>query len=130
MGMDHDRLIAIKSGGQSLRQLTDFCREIAAKGITDEFDEDDDILYGNGNTGEEFHHPFEVKDRPLPNPYSSAGVAGERLTPAMKTAAMSHRMIEFPVSSGNAHRVKEKDVKEAEEVPAPTEALLHQGKDH
>ena len=32
MGMDHDRLIAIKSGGQSLRQLTDFCREIAAKG--------------------------------------------------------------------------------------------------
>ena len=33
MGMDHDRLIAIKSGGQSLRQLTDFCREIAAKGM-------------------------------------------------------------------------------------------------
>ena len=32
MGMDHDRLIAIKSGGQNLRQLTDFCREIAAKG--------------------------------------------------------------------------------------------------
>ena len=33
MGMDHDRLIAIKSGGQNLRQLTDFCREIVAKGI-------------------------------------------------------------------------------------------------
>ena len=32
MGMDHDRLIAIKSGGQNLRQLTDFCREIVAKG--------------------------------------------------------------------------------------------------
>ena len=30
--MDHDRLIAIKSGGQNLRQLTDFCREIVAKG--------------------------------------------------------------------------------------------------
>ena len=30
----------------------------------------------------------------------------------MKKAAMSHRMIEFPVSSGNAHRVKEVDVKE------------------
>ena len=38
--MDHDRLIAIKSGGQSLRQLTDFCREIVAKGITDEFDKE------------------------------------------------------------------------------------------
>ena len=30
----------------------------------------------------------------------------------MKAAAMSHRMIEFPVSSGNSHRVKESDVKE------------------
>ena len=30
----------------------------------------------------------------------------------MKAAAMSHRMIEFPVSSGNSHRVKEVDKKE------------------
>ena len=30
----------------------------------------------------------------------------------MKSAVMSHRMIEFPVSSGNAHRVKEADVVE------------------
>ena len=107
--MDHDRLIAIKSGGQSLRQLTDFCREIAAKGITDEFDDDDDILYG----GEDFHHPFEVKDKALPNPYQSAGISSEiHITPAMKNAVMGHRMIEFPVSSGNAHRTKEVDVKE------------------
>ena len=69
-GMDHDRLIAIKSGGQSLRQLTDFCREIVAKGITDEFDDDDDILYGND---EDFHHPLEVKERAIPNPYQSSG---------------------------------------------------------
>ena len=67
MGMDHEQLIAIKSGGQSLRQLTDFCRELAAKGITDEFDDDDDILYGNLD---DFVHPFEVKDKPLPNPYT------------------------------------------------------------
>ena len=36
----------------------------------------------------------------------------------MKAAAMSHRMIEFPVSSGNSHRVKEVDVKEKME-PIP-----------
>ena len=36
----------------------------------------------------------------------------------MKAAAMSHRMIEFPVSSGNSHRVKEVDVKEVIE-PIP-----------
>ena len=36
----------------------------------------------------------------------------------MKKAAMSHRMIEFPVSSGNAHRVKEADVKAIEDHSA------------
>ncbi len=117
MGMDHDKLIAIKSGGQNLSQLVSFCRELASKGITDEFDDDDDILYGD-QEADDVHHPFEVKDRPIPNPYSSLGVSGERLTPAMKTAAMSHRMLEFPVSSGNAHRVKEATVKE-ESDPEP-----------
>ena len=65
-------------------------------GITDEFDEDDDILYGNDNKDEAMHHPFEVKDRAIPNPFSSSGVAAEKLTPAMKSAAMSHRMIGKP----------------------------------
>ena len=42
-----------------------------------------------------------------------AGISSEvHITPAMKSAVMSHRMIEFPVSSGNAHRVKEVDVVE------------------
>ena len=42
-----------------------------------------------------------------------AGISSEvHITPAMKSAVMSHRMIEFPVSSGNAHRVKEADVPE------------------
>merc|ERR1719270_447957 len=120
--MDHEQLIAIKSGGQNLRQLTDFCRELAAKGITDEFDDDDDILYGNLD---DFHHPFEVKDKPVPNPYTSSGIYDEKLTPAMKKAAMSHRMIEFPVSSGNAHRVKEVEVKDEFVIPsAPDEIKL------
>ena len=44
MGMDHDRLMQIKSGGQSLGQLTSFCRELARKGITDEFSDDDEII--------------------------------------------------------------------------------------
>lgn len=124
MGMDHDKLIAIKSGGQSLRQLTDFCRELASRGITDEFDDDDDILYGgNKDESSPLHHPFEVKDRPIPNPYSSLGVVGERLTPAMKTAAMSHRMLEFPVSSGNAHRVKEADVPEIKAIEDKSEPI-------
>lgn len=38
--MDKGRLVAIKSGGQSLSELTFFCRELARKGITDEFSDD------------------------------------------------------------------------------------------
>jgi hypothetical protein len=41
LGMDKGRLVAIKSGGQSLSELTLFCRELARKGITDEFSDDD-----------------------------------------------------------------------------------------
>ena len=39
--MNKDRLMAIKSGGQNLSELTLFCRELARKGITDEFSDDE-----------------------------------------------------------------------------------------
>jgi len=38
------------------------------------------------------------------------------MTPAMRDAARSHRLNEFPVSSGNAHRVKEADITEEEDI--------------
>ncbi|XP_040571096.1 uncharacterized protein [Lepeophtheirus salmonis] len=108
MGMDHNRLVAIKSGGQSLNQLTQFCRELAKKGITDEFS--DNEVKNSDSDSESLHHPFVVKERPIPNPISfgtTSSTSNEHLTPAAKMAAKSHRMLEFPVSSGNAHRVKE-----------------------
>jgi len=117
MGMDHDRLVAIKSGGQSLSQLTMFCRELAQKGITDDFDDDDAEIINrpvNSDDEREVHHPFAVKERAVPNPYMGApgsslrpAIELDSLTPQARLAARSHRMIEFPVSSGNAHRVKE-----------------------
>ena len=125
MGMDHDRLVAIKSGGQSLSQLTDFCKELAKKGITDEFS-DEDGIHSDGSDND-VHHPFIVKDRPVPNPFISgissapSGVTMETLTPAMRSAAKTHRMLEFPVSSGNAHRVKEAEV---EPEPEPVKVSI------
>ena len=118
MGMDHDRLVAIKSGGQSLATLTSFCRELAKKGITDDFSDDDEIINKpycsddeNDAANSALHHPFAVnQSRPIPNPLlmglSREGVTAETLTPQARIAARSHRMIEYPVSSGNAHRVK------------------------
>ena len=70
------------------------------------------------------NHPFEVRERAIPNPIM-LGVTGMKslthatpknaltlatMTPAMRDAARSHRLNEFPVSSGNAHRVKEADI--------------------
>jgi hypothetical protein len=65
------------------------------------------------------HHPFQVNERPLPNPMGLSAFRGglnsmaprnaltlATMTPAMRDAAISHRLSEFPVSSGNAHRVK------------------------
>jgi len=128
MGMDHDRLVAIKSGGQSLSTLTSFCRELAKKGLTDDFSDDDEIINkpycsddDQDGMASNIHHPFAVNpSKPLPNPMlmglSREGVTAETLTPQARIAARSHRMIEFPVSSGNAHRVKVEEQPENEEV--------------
>ena len=50
-------------------------------GITDEFDDDDDILYGKDD--DDLHHPFAVTDRAIPNPFASGGVAAEKLNPVI-----------------------------------------------
>jgi hypothetical protein len=38
------------------------------------------------------------------------------MTPAMRDVARSHRLTEFPVSSGNAHRIKEADITLEEDI--------------
>lgn len=128
MGMDRHQLTAIKSGGQSLSQLTAFCKELAKKGLADDFSDDDDDDHrpcrpDDGDPavglGRAIHHPFEVKDRPLPSsllPFSGAASSSESMNPVARLAIQSHRMTEFPVSSGNAHRDKEASV-EPEDLP-------------
>jgi len=109
MGMDQDRLISMKAGGSSLDELTKFCKELAKKGLEDG-DRIDLLAESESDSEEEFHHPFMVKDKPLPNPITMLiGEAKETLTPAARAVAKSARMLEFPVSSGNAHRTKEGD---------------------
>merc|ERR1719209_1125765 len=101
-----ERLIAMKSGGQSLDEITKFCKEISKKGLENE--DKIDLLADSDSSEEEFQHPFMVKDKPLPNPIQMlVGEAREVLPPAARAVAKSQRMLEFPVSSGNAHRSKE-----------------------
>ena len=99
-------MIAMKSGGQSLDEITKFCKEISKKGLENE--DKIDLLAESDSSEEEFQHPFMVKDKPLPNPIQMlVGEAREVLPPAARAVAKSQRMLEFPVSSGNAHRSKE-----------------------
>ena len=99
-------MIAMKSGGQSLDEITKFCKEISKKGLENE--DKIDLLADSDSSEEEFQHPFMVKDKPLPNPIQMlVGEAREVLPPAARAVAKSQRMLEFPVSSGNAHRSKE-----------------------
>ena len=119
MGMDQDRLISMKAGGSSLDELTKFCKELAKKGLEDG-DRIELLAESESDSEEEFHHPFMVKDRPLPNPITMLiGEPKETLTPTARAVAKSQRMIEFPVSSGNAHRTKEGDKVGTSEAPDP-----------
>ena len=61
-----------------------------SKGITDEFDDDDDILYGaNDKDDADIHHPFNVVDRAVPNPFTrDTGVSAEKLNPGMHNSTL------------------------------------------
>ena len=119
MGMDQDRLISMKAGGSNLDELTKFCKLLAKKGLEDG-ERIDLLAESDSDSEEEFHHPFMVKDRPLPNPITMLiGEPKETLTPTARAVAKSQRMLEFPVSSGNAHRTKEGDKIPAVEASEP-----------
>lgn len=113
LGMDEERLIAMKAGGQNLDELTKFCKELAKKGLEDQEKIEFLAETESESDEEEFRHPFMVNDKPLPNPITMLLGAGdklaakeEQLPPAARAVAKSQRMLEFPVSSGNAHRQK------------------------
>ena len=80
MGIDEDRLIAMKSGGTSLDELTKFCKELAKKGLEDK-DKIDFLAESESESDEEFRHPFMVNDKPLPNPITMLLGAGKHYTP-------------------------------------------------
>ena len=53
MGMDQDRLVAMKAGGSSLDELTKFCKELAKKGLADG-DKIDMLAESESDSEEEF----------------------------------------------------------------------------
>lgn len=60
-----DQIMAIRAGGKSVEELTDYCKRIAKRDANGVAISDDDS--GDDGDADHFlHHPFQVKDRPLP----------------------------------------------------------------
>ncbi|XP_031334779.1 protein SON-like isoform X2 [Photinus pyralis] len=120
-------LAAIRAGGKTIEELTDFCKTLSNKEELGEL---------SGASGDEndsdndkgFHHPFQIKDRPTgivmniknstPLPIKSAQERSTELR------------IQFPVSSGTHHRktesewipVSSKKVETPRVIPTPAPA--------
>lgn len=57
-------IAAIKSGGKTIEELTDFCKTLSKKeelGELSSLSEKDD---SDSDNDKPFHHPFQIKDRP------------------------------------------------------------------
>jgi len=60
-----DQIVAIRAGGKSVEELTTYCQRLAKKDARG--DAISDESGGSDGEGDHFiHHPFQVKDRPLP----------------------------------------------------------------
>lgn len=56
-------MVAIRAGGKSVDELTDYCKRLARKDARGDAISDDSL---SGDEEHFMHHPFQVKDKPLP----------------------------------------------------------------
>lgn len=118
-------LAAIKSGGKSIDELTDFCKRISSKSknrMESSSSSEDEMVQEKSEEDEFIHHPFKVKDnssiilnirdaKPLPI-----------RTPAEKLQESATLRLQFPVSSGSTHRMKESEWVPVEKTTATATA--------
>lgn len=96
-------IAAIKSGGKTIEELTDFCKQLSQKeelGELSSMSEKEE-----SDTDEPFHHPFQIKDRPTT---ITMNIKNSVPLPVKSTQERTTELrIQFPVSSGQQHRVSE-----------------------
>lgn len=96
-------IAAIKTGGKSIDELTDFCKSLSKKeelGELSSLSEKEDT-----DNDEPFHHPFKLKDRPTT---ITMNIKNSVPLPTKTTHERTTELrIQFPVSSGQQHRVNE-----------------------
>nr|CAD7197953.1 unnamed protein product [Timema douglasi] len=62
-----DKVVAIKAGGKSVAELTDFCKQLSkkeAQGDVSSNSGSEHAHNSDSDTEHPFHHPFQIKERP------------------------------------------------------------------
>lgn len=57
-------IAAIKSGGKTIEELTDFCKTLSKKEELGELSSDSEEYINDSEPDVAFHHPFQIKERP------------------------------------------------------------------
>jgi len=136
--VEQEQLVKMKTGGKSVEELTDFCKQLVASGEYSDVELSDPSFSDPDNDQEKpfggTRHPFYVKDRPILMNIRNAPMLPVKSN-AERLADSSKLREQFPVSSGSHHRNKEgiwvpvekdKDEKEEEEekvFPTKDESL-------
>ncbi|XP_056640314.1 protein Son isoform X1 [Diorhabda sublineata] len=95
-------IAAIKSGGKTIEELTDFCKTLSKKEELGELSSLSEKEDSDSDADKPFHHPFQIKDRP-----TSITMNIKNSIPLPVKSALertSELRIQFPVSSGQHHR--------------------------
>lgn len=58
-------IAAIKSGGKTIEELTDFCKTLSKKEELGELSSISDENGSESDSEKPFHHPFQIKERPV-----------------------------------------------------------------
>ncbi|XP_011184991.2 protein Son isoform X1 [Zeugodacus cucurbitae] len=98
-------LLKMRYGGKTVQDLTDFCKKISnGENLSDLSSDEDSDVDKSGNT-KAFHHPFQLKERePIVMHIRNATTLPLRPTSNDAVKAIT---MQFPVSSGERHRMTE-----------------------
>jgi hypothetical protein len=115
-----DQILAIKAGGKSVEELTEYCKKVAKR---DAMGDADDGKHSSDEEERLIHHPFVVKDRPMPSITMNIRNAIPLPVRSSHELAIENAKlkVQFPVSSGTQHRYKEIEWKPVEKEEGKAE---------
>ncbi|ALC45895.1 CG8273 [Drosophila busckii] len=98
-------LLKMRYGGRTVQDLTDFCKKISNGEMLSDLSSDDDSDVDKNGNAKAFHHPFQLKERePIVMHIRNS-------TPLLPSARQEDQAkaitMQFPVSSGQVHRMNE-----------------------